>query len=128
MKHHIIKKPLLRSVKSMDITEDDFLSSLSRVADSQLEETTRTNSQISKLTNHTISHPEIIEEIGRTKSSAALPKSVTRRHSEVSRNGELLSRLHDKDYSAKIVRHLHLKGHVKYLKKEDMVLFVCSPM
>jgi len=124
VKNHSIKKPLLRSVKSVDKT--DTFSPLSRV----LEETPRTNSHIFRETNHKIAHLGLIEDIGRLRSNAVLHKTLSRRHSEVplARNGALLPRLHDKDYTEKILKPLHLKGHVKYLKKNDMVLFICSPM
>ena len=99
----------------------EFLSSLSRVPESQFEETPKKNHQILA----------IIDEIGCQKSNAVrLRKSAFRRNSDTlgTRNGILLPSLRGKDYTDKIVKHLHLKGHVKYLKKNDMVLFICSPM
>ena len=115
VKNHRHSKPL-RPTKSME-----FLSSLSRVPElSPFEETPKTNCHILA----------IVDEIGLQKNNAVLHKSALRRNSDTqgARNGILLPSLHGKDYTDKIVKHLHLKGHVKYLKKNDMVLFICSPM
>lgn len=106
----------------------DFRPSLTKVSESQFEETPRTNSHISHMANHKIGHRTIIEEIGLQKSSVALHKPVSRRHSETPRNGMVLQRLKDQAYFDKILKPLHLKGHVKYLKSNDVVLFICSPM
>lgn len=108
---------------------DELTSSLTQSTESNLEATSTTNSQICKSTNCKKVYPDIIEEFGHPNKAEYQYKHVTRRNSaDVSRNGVLKARLRDKDYSAKILKHLHLKGHVKYLKKEDVVLFVCSPM
>ena len=100
MKNHGIKKPPLRSVKSVDKLE--FLKS--------------------KEANHKMQLRAILEENGRQSSLTGQKKS--RRHSDIERNGALLTRLCGNDY----LKPLHLKGQMKYLKKYDMVLFVCSPM
>ena len=62
------------------------------------------------------------------KNGVTLIKEKARRHSELAQNGLLLPTICGSDYSSKVVKPLHLKGHVKYLKSLDMVLFVCSPM
>ena len=105
MKNHCLKKPLLRSVKS--VGKLDLI---------------KPNGD-----NHKLELRTILEENGRQISFAGHWKS--RRHSDiVERNGALVNRLSGNDYSAKIMKPLHLKGQMKYLKKYDMVLFVCSPM
>lgn len=112
MKNHCQSKPR-RPTKSME-----FLSSRSRVPElSPFEETPKTN-------RHILAFAEL------QKSNAVLHKTAFRRNSDTqgARNGILLPSLHEKDYTDKIVKHLHLKGYVKYLKKNDMVLFICSPM
>lgn len=105
VKNHGLKKPLLRSVKSVD--------KLDLIKPSEH--------------NHKMSLRTILEENGRQISLTGSRKS--RRHSDfVERNGALMSRLCGNDYSAKVMKPLHLKGQMKYLKRYDMVLFVCSPM
>lgn len=79
--------------------------------------------------------PNILAIIGEMecRNNNVVPvKSVARRHSDVqsTRKDILLSSLQGgKDlYTDKLVRQLHLRGHVKYLKENDLVLFICSPM
>ena len=100
MKNHCIKKPPLRPVKSLDKIE------LVKPHE----------------TNHKMDFRTIFEENGRQISLTGNKNS--RRHSDAERNGALLTRLCGNDY----LKPLHLKGQMKYLKKSDMVLFVCSPM
>ncbi|KAL9979703.1 hypothetical protein ACROYT_G017405 [Oculina patagonica] len=100
VKNHGIKKPPLRAVKSVE--KISFI---------------KPND-----TNHKVELRTVLEENGRQMSLTGNKKS--RRHSEVARNGALLTRLCGNDY----LKPLHLKGQMKYLKKYDMVLFVCSPM
>lgn len=97
MKNHCVKKPPLRSVKSVD--------KLDLIKPNEA--------------NHRMELRTILEENGRQISLTGYRKS--RRHSD-------LTRLRSNDYSAKVMKPLHLKGQMKYLKKYDMVLFVCSPM
>ena len=97
MKNHCLKKPLLRSVKSVD--KFDLIKPHE--------------------VNHKMELRTILEENGRQISLTGHRKS--RRHSDV-------TRLCGNDYSAKVMKPLHLKGQMKYLKRYDMVLFVCSPM
>lgn len=104
MKNHCLKKPLLRSVKSVD--------KLDLIKPNEA--------------NHKMELRTILEENGRQISLTGHRKS--RRHSDVERNGALMTRMCGNDYSAKVMKPLHLKGQMKYLKKYDMVLFVCSPM
>lgn len=103
LKNHSIKKPLLRAVKSVD--KLDYIKP--------------------KETNHRMEHRRILEETGPQN---CLTAHTSRRHSDIEKNGTLVTRLCGNDYSAKVLKPLHLKGQVKYLMKYDMVLFVCSPM
>ena len=105
VKNHCLKKPLLRSVKSVD--------KLDLIKSSEA--------------NHKTELRTILEENGRQINLKGQRKS--RRHSDVvERNGALVTRLSGNYYSAKVMKPLHLKGQMKYLKRYDMVLFVCSPM
>ena len=105
VKNHCLTKPLLRSVKSVD--------KLDLIKPSEA--------------NHKTELRTILEENGRQINLKDQRKS--RRHSDiVERNGALVTILSGNDYSAKVMKPLHLKGQMKYLKRYDMVLFVCSPM
>ncbi|XP_068724019.1 soluble guanylate cyclase 88E-like [Montipora capricornis] len=116
-----LKKLPLRPMRSLDRAQ--FLSSLSRVADNHQEETSKTKSSILA----------IMDEIECHNNNSVPFKPIARKHSEVqtvTRKGPLLPSLHaGKDfYPDKTIRQLHLRGNVKYLKKNDLVLFICSPM
>lgn len=115
-----MKKPALRPMKSLDSAQ--LFSSLSRVEENSPVEAARTKPNILA----------IIDEIECRNNNGLPVKSVVRRHSDVqsTRKDILLSSLQaGKDsYTNKLVRQLHLRGHVKYLKENDLVLFICSPM
>ncbi|XP_074617488.1 soluble guanylate cyclase 88E-like isoform X2 [Acropora palmata] len=120
LRSHGFKKPALRPMKSLDSAQ--LFSSLSREEENSPVEAFRTKPNILA----------IIDEIECRNNNVVPVKSVVRRHSNVqsTRKDILLSSLQaGKDsYTNKLVRQLHLRGHVKYLKENDLVLFICSPM
>ena len=107
-------------MKSLDSAQ--LFSSLSRVEENSPVEAARTKPNILA----------IIDEIEYRNNNVVPVKSVVRRHSDVqsTRKDILLSSLQARkdSYTNKLVRQLHLRGHVKYLKENDLVLFICSPM
>lgn len=120
LRSHGFKKPALRPMKSLDSAQ--LFSSLSRVEENSPVEAARTKPNILA----------IIDEIECRNNNVAPVKSVVRRHSDVQSTQKdiLLSSLQaERDsYTNKLVRQLHLRGQVKYLKENDLVLFICSPM
>lgn len=107
-------------MKSLDSAQ--LLSSLSRVEENSPVEEVRTKANILA----------IIDEIECRNNNVVPVKSVVRRHSDVQSTQKdiLLSSLQAgrDSYTNKLVRQLHLRGQVKYLKENDLVLFICSPM
>lgn len=103
LKNHSSKKPPLRAVKS--VGNEDHLKP--------------------RESNHILERRTILDETGHHNGFAALK---SRRHSDHPLNGTLVTKFCGSDYSAKVSRPLHLRGQMKYLKKYDMVLFICSPM
>ncbi|XP_022801702.1 soluble guanylate cyclase 88E-like isoform X2 [Stylophora pistillata] len=103
LKNHSIEKPPLRAVKSVD--KADFM--------------------VPRDTNHNVELRKILDKTEHQNGFAGLK---SRRHSDLPLNGTLVTKFCGNDYSAKVFRPLHLRGQMKYLKKYDMVLFICSPM